>query len=204
MANGLQLLRLFDFLFLVAMAAWLGSILFVSFGVAPLIFRVLPAEHAARFVRALFPVYYAWGATSGAVALPATVCGPLAVPELRGPAVAIRAGLILLGVLLMFYAGNVLTPAINAARDAGPDGAGRFDRLHRRSVWLNGLALLLGLAVLALHVTRPAPAGTGIVEPTPQEIVQKRLEALERDSARKTEAPYGFPSKDRPNSPDRP
>jgi putative copper export protein len=198
MQNGLQLLHLFDFLFLVAMSAWLGGVLFFSFGVAPLIFRVLPAEYAARFVRAVFPVYYIWGATAGALALPATVCGPLAVPEMRGPSVAIRAGLILLGVLVMFYAGNVLTPAINAARDAGPAQAARFDRLHRRSVRLNALVLVLGLAALGLHVARPGPASSGIVEPTPQEIARKRLEALERDPGSRSnprpDAPAGAPA----------
>jgi putative copper export protein len=182
MTNGLQLLHLFDFVFLVAMSAWLGSILFFSFGVAPILFRVLPPEHAGRLVRALFPIYYAWGTTAGAVALPATFCGPLAVPEMRGPWVAVRAGVILLGVLIMFYGGNVLTPAINAARDAGPPEAARFGRLHRRSVWLNGLVLVLGLSALGLHVWRPGPSSRGIVDPTPQEIVRKRIEAAGREA----------------------
>ena len=58
------LLMIFDAIFLMAMTAWLGAILFFSFGVAPIIFRVLEASQAAKFVRALFPRYYAWGATS--------------------------------------------------------------------------------------------------------------------------------------------
>jgi hypothetical protein len=146
-----------------------GSILFVSFGVAPLIFRVLDAEPAARFVRALFPRYYAWGAISGAIALPAFLGVPLSFPEYRGPMVAVQALLIVAGILIMLYAGNSLTPAINAARDAGPAESPRFERLHRRSVVLNGLVMLLGVGLLIAFATRPAPRTSGILEMTPDE-----------------------------------
>ena len=55
------LVGIFDSVYLVALTAWVGSILFFLFGVAPLIFRVLSAEDASRFVRALFPRYYMLG-----------------------------------------------------------------------------------------------------------------------------------------------
>jgi hypothetical protein len=54
-----------------------------------------------------------------------------------------------LGFLL---ARQVLMPAINAARDAAmadPAAARRFDRLHRASVMLNGVQVLLLLAAFA-------------------------------------------------------
>ena len=76
----------------------------------------------------------------------------------------------------MLYAGNTLTPAINAARDAGPGEHARFDRLHRLSVRLNGLVLLIGLGLVIAHATRPAPRTTGIVEMTPAERVQYNAE----------------------------
>jgi hypothetical protein len=161
---------------LLALSGWVGSILFFSFGVAPVIFRVLGAEPAARFVRALFPRYYAWGATSGAVALPAYLGVPLAFPEYRGPWVGLQALVIVAGILIMFYAGNTLTPAINAARDAGPPQQARFERLHRRSVWLNGVVLVLGLALLVAHAARPMPRTSGIVELTPDERARYEAE----------------------------
>ncbi len=167
--NARWLLATFDSIYLFALASWVGAILFVSFGVAPIIFRVLGAEAAAKFVRALFPRYYAWGVVSTAVALPALVCGPLTHPELRGPMVGVQAALIAAGLGIMLYCGNSLTPAINAARDAGPDGAGRFDRLHHRSVRLNAVALLLGLGLLVGFALRPAPRTAGLREMTPQE-----------------------------------
>jgi hypothetical protein len=185
-----SLLVVFDSAYLLALSAWVGSVLFVSFGVAPLIFRVLTAEQAARFVRALFPRYYAWGAICGAIALPALVAAPLTFPEYRRPLVAVQALTIIAGILIMFYGGNTLTPAVNAARDAGPAEQPRFDRLHRRAVRLNGLVLALGVALLIAHAARPAPRTSGIVEMTPAERarydaeVTQVLSAIEARQAR--------------------
>ncbi len=53
--NSRLLLAIFDSLYVIALTAWVGAILFFSFGVAPIIFRVLGAEAAARFVRASVP-----------------------------------------------------------------------------------------------------------------------------------------------------
>jgi hypothetical protein len=188
------LLVIFDASYLLAMAAWVGSLLFFSFGVAPIIFSVLGAEAGGRFVRALFPRYYAWGATSGGIALASYVCGVLSFPEYRGARAAIQAAVILAGTLLMFYGGNTLTPAINAAKDAGPEGKPRFDRLHRRSVRLNGLALAMGMGLLIAFAARPAPRGSGIVETTPSERMRLRQEALLRKAQVETPSPAGRPT----------
>jgi hypothetical protein len=166
------LLPIFDAVYLLALASWVGSILFFSFGVAPVIFRVLGAEAGGRFVRVLFPRYYAWNVVGAAVALPAFVGVPLAFPEYKGPWVGVQAGLILAGILIFLYCGNSLTPAINAARDEGPDGADRFHRLHKRSVQLNAAALLIGVVLLAAHASRRPPMTPGIRELTPQQRVE--------------------------------
>jgi hypothetical protein len=175
------LLALFDSAYVLALTAWVGSILFFSFGVAPIIFRVLGAESGGRFVRALFPRYYAWGATAGAIALPAYLGVPLSYPEYRGPIVGVQALVIVAGILIMLYAGNSLTPAINAARDAGPAQQARFDRLHRLSVQLNGLVLVLGIGLLIAFANRPAPRTSGIIEPDP---VARAREAYLREANR--------------------
>ena len=65
------LLAFFNAVYLLALAAWVGSIAFFSFGVAPIVFRVLGPEAGAKFGRALFPRYYLWGSMSAAIALPA-------------------------------------------------------------------------------------------------------------------------------------
>ena len=158
------LLGIFDSVYVIALTAWVGSILFFSFGVAPIIFTVLGSENGGKFVRALFPTYYAWGAIAGAIALPAFVAVPLCYPEYRGGTVAIQSMVILAGTLIMLYGGNSLTPAINAARDAGAEGQERFKKLHRRAVCLNALVLVIGVGLLIAFANRPAPRTSGIKE----------------------------------------
>jgi hypothetical protein len=191
------LLGLFDSVYVIALTAWVGSILFFSFVVAPVIFTVLGPEAGGKFVRALFPRYYAWGALAGAIALPAYVAVPLCYPEYRGPVVGIQAMIILGCVLTMLYAGNSLTPAINAARDAGAEGEARFHRLHRRSVRLNAVILVGGIGLLIAFANRPAPRTTGISELTPGE--KARYDAALGEVIPEIERKYGF----RPGPPGR-
>ena len=163
------LLTVFDSVYLVTLTAWVGSILFFTFAIAPIIFNVLGAESGARFVRALFPRYYLWGAISGSLALPSFVAGPLCFQEYRGIRVAIQALAILASILIMLYGANSLVPEINRARDAGPSGHPMFVRLHRRSVLLNGIVLFLGVGLLVAFAARPVPRTSGIVELSPTE-----------------------------------
>jgi putative copper export protein len=167
------LLAVFDSVYLVALTAWIGSILFLSFGVAPIVFPVLGAESGGKFVRALFPRYYLWGATCGSLALPAFVAGPLCFQEDRSPLVGVQALAILACTLIMLYAGNSLVPQINRARDEGPSAHERFQRLHRRSVRLNALVLVVGLGLLLAFANRPGPRTSGIRERTDEATVQE-------------------------------
>jgi Domain of unknown function (DUF4149) len=180
----------FDSVYLIALTAWVGGILFFSFGVAPLIFRVLSAEDAGRFVRALFPRYYMWGAIAGAIALPAFVAVPLCYPEYRGPAIAVQSLVILACILIMLYSANSLTPSINAARDAGLEGSERFQRLHRRSVVLNALVLVAGLGLLIAHANRPSARTSGLRQLTPAELA--RVDAELEPVIKQIETKYGF------------
>jgi hypothetical protein len=166
------LLAVFDSVYVLALTAWVGSILFFSFAVAPIVFSALGEQTGGGFLRAIFPRYYLWGAIAGAIALPAFVAGPLCFPEFRGPMVGIQAMAILAGVLAMLYAGNALTPEINAARDAGPAGRLRFQQLHRRAVRLNAAVLFVGLALLVAFAIRRSPTRSGLVELTPAEQIQ--------------------------------
>lgn len=191
------LLGLFNSIYVIALTAWVGSILYFSFGVAPLIFTVLGAEAGGKFVRALFPRYYAWGAIAGAVALPSFVAVPLCYPEYRGAMVGVQSLAILLCTLIMLYAGNSLTPAINAARDTGPEGQELFERLHRRSVRLNALVLVIGLALLIAFAIRPAPRTSGITELSPTE--RARFDAGINQAIEDVETRYGLrPGRSRP------
>jgi uncharacterized membrane protein len=166
------LLVVFDSVYVVALTAWVGSILFFSFAVAPIIFNVLGDQAGGKLVRVLFPRYYLWGAIAGAIALPSFVGRPLCYQEFRGPMVGVQAMVILAGILCMLYAGNSLTPAINQARDAGPAGQKRFEQLHRRAVRLNAFVLVLGLGLLLAFANRAAPRTSGLVELAPADQVR--------------------------------
>jgi hypothetical protein len=198
------LVAVFDSAYIVAMTAWVGSVLFFSFGVAPIIFKALGADAGGKFVRALFPRYYLWGAISGAIALPSMVAVPLCYPEYRGPMVGVQALAIIGCTLIMLYAGNSLTPAINKARDAGPSGHLRFQQLHRRSVRLNALVLVVGLGLLVGFATRPAAKTSGIIEMTPSERL--RYDQAANRVIEDAEAKYGLrppraPEPDKPSDP---
>ena len=185
--QGRLLLAIFDSVYLFSLAAWVGAILFFSFGVAPIIFKALDPKSAARFVRTLFPRYYAWGVVSSSVALPAYLGVPLSFTEYRGWWVGVQAMLIVASILIFLYCGNTLTPAINLARDAGPDHEAQFERLHKRSVRLNAVALLLGIVLLVSQATRRPPRTEGIVEMTPQERLSydgQTLDYLNKTMAR--------------------
>lgn len=118
----------------------LGAGAFLSFVLAPMVFRVLEPPEASRFLRALFPRYYRVLLACGVV--------------LAGLVGFVRPGLLAPAVALAMLAGAslALVPRINAARDAGEPAAGRFRRLHGLSVVLN-LAMLVAsgwmVAVLA-------------------------------------------------------
>lgn len=124
----------------------LGVMLFFSACVAPLVFMRLQPEIAGRFIRALFPWYHGFGFTGSS--LSALLCAGTA------PTAAAFAFATALGFLL---ARQILMPALNAARDASmadPVAAGRFDRLHRASVALNLVQVVLLLGAFAAAIGR--------------------------------------------------
>jgi hypothetical protein len=178
------LLELFDSIYVLSLAAMAGGIIFFTFVVAPVIFRVLGAETGGRFVRALFPRYYLWNAILGAIALPAFVAGPLCFPEYRGISVGIQASVLLGCILIMLYGGNSLVPQINRARDGGAPTHERFEQLHRRSVLLNAAVMVAGVGLLVAFACRPAPRTEGIVELSPVERVRREEEQLRERAGR--------------------
>ena len=54
------LMALFDSIYVIALAAWIGSAVFLSLGVIPLIVKQLGAEPGEKLVRALLPRYCLW------------------------------------------------------------------------------------------------------------------------------------------------
>lgn len=126
---------------------WGGMLFFVAV-FAPLVFMKLEPEVAGRFIRQVFPVYYAsMGVTSGVAA------AALALGSTHTVADAAVMALVCAGFWL---ARQALVPTINRYRDAslaGDPGAGRrFHRLHRLSVLINGIQLVAVAVVLLRFV----------------------------------------------------
>jgi hypothetical protein len=111
-------------------AANIGVITFFTIAVAPTVFKVLPAQWAAKYVRSFFPKYYVWlGITSIVAALLST---------------EIATQILLVGTGVMFFFSCWgLTPLINRSSDDG--------RL-RTFKWLHGSSIALNIFQLGLFV----------------------------------------------------
>ena len=135
-----------EFLFvtgLLSAAILLGSMLFFSCIMAPLIFIKLDEATAGPFVRSIFPWYYL-------VIIGLSAVGALGLITIQPlPAVILA----VIGVAAVL-ARQVLMPRINDQRDkmvGGSEEAERaFQRLHRLSVWINGGQLIGIVAVLLM------------------------------------------------------
>jgi Domain of unknown function (DUF4149) len=184
-----HLLALFDSVYLTALSIWIGSAVFMVFGLDPILVKAIGSESASKLVRAIYPRYYVGGAIAGAVALPAFVAGPLCYREYRGAMVAVQALAIIFGILLMLYGANSLTPAIGMAHGDAARGPRRLEH-GRLATGLNLMLVLVAISLLVAHVIRPSPKTSGILEMTPQE--RARYDAALNRVIEDIEARYGF------------
>lgn len=145
MAHGARIDIMFDVIIgttgMVTVATLFGSMAFFTAVVAPFVLTQLEAATAGRFIRGIFPWYYA---VIIALATLAAASLTASDPWTASIMAAVAAGAVVSRQLLM--------PRINHLRDLslqGDAGAGRrFNRLHRASVWINTLQLVATLAVL--------------------------------------------------------
>jgi hypothetical protein len=125
------------------LANLIGGMTFFGAIMAPLVFTRLPAEHAARLIRATFPRYYLFLLATSAVAA-------LGFALVSTCAFVVMAAVALISAWLRFG----LMPRINALRDAelaGDAEAGAaFARAHRLSVAVNQAQLVVAVGVLLL------------------------------------------------------
>ena len=154
----IMMIDILTYLHLLAIAVLVGKVVFLSFVTAPVLARALDPDAFARVVRLLFPRYYALGMIAATVGWASVTS--LGLLNGFGP-LALIAATLWLGVLAIEnYCRSPLTPRINALSDQLKDAAQRGvnvvpvrkdrDTLHRRSVQLNGLVLILGLCLIGL------------------------------------------------------
>ncbi len=130
-----------EFIALFAAAGLFGAMVFFPIVVAPTVFATLPEQTAGRFLRAVFPAYYAF------VAANAGLCAVALM--LIGESWSIAAWAIALSTLVVR---QVLVPKINFWRDAeleGEPGAKeKFDTGHKISVLINAGQIILAVALV--------------------------------------------------------
>lgn len=144
---------LISFIYLLSLVCWIGSIIFFSFFVAPVVFKNLEREKAGEVVGIIFPRYYMIGYVSGILVLMALL--------LNGPA-----GLkwCAWGIMMVCTAcaGLVVNPKAKTLKGQLKDSSetekpaleARFKTLHSLSVKLNAAVLFAGLWLLWLSAAK--------------------------------------------------
>lgn len=133
-------------LFCLAIATWLGSVVCISFVVAPVAHGHFPTAEARRFLRPLFPRYYVLGVLCGFVALAVVLLGRAGLSQEELARLTIPVAVAMVTSLI---GGMLILPRL---RDLdGEDD--RFSRLHQIAAMLNtttlfALALAIAGAVL--------------------------------------------------------
>ena len=140
---------LINFIYLLSLVCWIGSIIFFSFFVAPVVFKSLEREKAGEVVGIIFPRYYKLGYICGALIL---------LSFLMTDNVGLKWcawGVMVLGSGL---AGLVINPKAKKLKEqlkSSPENEiptleAKFKTLHSLSVKLNALVLFSGLWLLGL------------------------------------------------------
>jgi hypothetical protein len=183
-------MALFDSIYVLSLAAWIGSSLFLSLGAIPLFLRQLATNAADDLIRALIPRYCVWGAICGAMALTSVVAVPLCFPEYRGARVALQAAAIISCLLITLYLGNTSMPLHGGrGRHEGPP-VERGSVTHRRASRSSALVAVTGTGLLVAFATRASPRSSGIVELTP--AGRARYDAAISRVIEQIEVKYGF------------
>ena len=116
----------------------LGVMLFFSFVLAPMIFKVLPPDNATVFVRAIFPYYYL---------VNLIILGIISSFYIYYKSFVLDFYLILISAILFFCNLIFLMPKINKYKDQGNETA--FKISHSISVIINFIQLIaLGFVLL--------------------------------------------------------
>jgi uncharacterized membrane protein len=146
------------FLSALALALWLGAMLFFSAGVAPAAFYALPThELAGNVVNAVLRNLHSLAYGAGGVLFVSLGLRAL-LGQRRWAAAKLAVVAVMLGVAL--YSGLAVSPPLAEIRaqvgtlDKLPENdplKERFDRLHKLSVSLMGANMLLAIALLLLE-----------------------------------------------------
>ena len=116
----------------------LGTMIFFSFIVAPVIFKVLDAVNAGKFVRKIFPFYYM---------INFIILSMILMLFFYNSQINIDFYLVLILVILFGFLLFILMPMINKFKDNNEDK--KFDYSHKLSVIINFIQMI-GLIYLLI------------------------------------------------------
>ena len=149
------------FLYLLSLVFWIGSIFFFSFSAAPSIFKVLPKQMAGDLVTDIFPKYYLISYVCGVVAIATSLLSWLTGSHSSTVSYLLRVAILVIMLGLSIFAGTVIRPQAleirtemrNVVEDSPRyiELQNRFNSLHKRSVLLNSIVFLLGIAIVFIN-----------------------------------------------------
>ena len=116
----------------------LGTMIFFSFIVAPVIFKVLDAVNAGKFIRKIFPFYYM---------INLIILSFVVILFIYNSQINIDFYLVLILAILFAFLLFILMPMINKFKDNNEDK--KFDFSHKLSVILN-FVQIVGLIYLLI------------------------------------------------------
>jgi uncharacterized membrane protein len=146
------------FIHLLSLVVWIGGMIFFSFIAAPSIFKVLPRNKAGEVVGDIFPKYWIMGYICSAMALLTIL-----ILSLHNK---LYIFLLIMMCVLTFYSGLAVGTRARAVKarirlPGDPNDAERlkteFNRLHRRSMILNGIIMILGIIAILFFTLDTVP-----------------------------------------------
>jgi hypothetical protein len=138
------------FIFLTAVAVWLGTVVSFSYVMLPTIHGVSDGQ-AARLLGRLFPRYYSTGVVCGLVALAAVSLAP-ATPALPLAERIRLAFPVVVALICTLAAQQLLLPRLAAMQGKAEET--RYARLHQFSAMLNSTVLAMLVLAVAAIATR--------------------------------------------------
>ena len=146
------------FLYLLSIVFWIGTIFFFSSSVAPSVFKILPKQMAGEVISSIFPKYYLVAYICGGIALITSILSWLIGSHLSGISYLLRVIILVIMIGLSIFAGAVIRPQALEVRaqmrslvEDSPqytEVQARFNKLHKQSVIMNSVVLLLGFAIV--------------------------------------------------------
>ncbi|MBC8283571.1 MAG: DUF4149 domain-containing protein [Nitrospinae bacterium] len=142
---------IFNFIYLLSLVCWIGSIVFFSFFVAPVVFKTLDREKAGEIVGIVFPRYYKLGYICGALILLSFLVAGAQGIELKWCAWGIMIlGSGLAGLVINPKAKKIKEELKSVSENEKTTLEAKFKSLHSLSVKLNAVVLFSGLWLLGL------------------------------------------------------